>query len=1822
MSVPNQDAEIGTLVIASHASASPAPDPSLAFTAPDVLVAASRREVVFIADNVPDYASLAQAAGAGRQVVVLDSNRDGLAQMVEALAGQSGIDALHIISHGKSGALDLGALMLDASSLGEHEAQLQAIGRSMKPGGDILLYGCDVGAGDGAAFVERLAVVTGADVAASDDATGSAGKRGDWELEVVQGRVDASPVLGGETAALYQDVLGIPSVTVTFNDFSRVKDMGDLYLASRDTVYLVNGDPAYGLKTDGADVGTGQLNATHVFVMAAWAGQQESSLSLSFERGQLFTAESIALTGYNYVTQNLIIRGYDSSNTMVGTGVPATINGTIGMPQTISLAGIGGPIKTLKILATSNGGKIQTMFVDGLTLKNVGPTVPSSPDLAVASDTGTSSSDNMTSATTLTFTGTTDAGATVTLYDTDGTTAVGTGTADGAGNWSIATSTLAEGVHSVTARTSDAAGNLSAASAATHVTVDRTAPAASTAPDLDSASDTGVSNTDNITARIAPTFTGTAEANATVTLIGTDGATVLGTATATGAGVWLITSVPLAEGNHTITTKVTDAAGNVSAASAATTIAIDLSAPATTVTGAAFSADTGTSNSDFITRTAAQTISGTLGANLASGESVQVSLDNGGTWHAATAAVGGNTWSYNATLAASGTLQVRVMDAVDNTGPVFSQAYTLDTSAPSLTISSDKSALKSGETATITFTFSDDPGASFTGADVTVSGGVLGALSGTGATRTATFTPDAATNGGAASVSVAAGAYADPAGNPGGAGASPVLAIDTLAPVAPSTPELAPASDTGASGTDRLTSASTLRFTGTAESGASIKLLASDGSTVLGTGTAAGGNWSIDVAGLTEGTHAITAQATDAAGNSGPASGALSVTIDRTAPALAITSDRAALKSGETATITFTFSEDPGTSFAWDGNSGDVVVTGGTLGAISGAGLVRTATFTPATGTNGGTAVVTVAGGAYTDAAGNAGGAGAAPSLVFDTLAPAASMPDLAAASDTGASDSDGISADTTPTFTGTAEANAIVTLYGTDGVTVLGAASADGTGNWTITSSALGAGSHTVTTRVTDAAGNLGPVSAGMSFSIDTIAAAPLALVLDAASDSATAGDGMTRIATPVVRGTAEAGASVTLYATDGSTVLGTASADGTGNWSITSAALADGIHSLTARQVDRAGNVSDASAALALTVDTAAPAQLAAPVLDAASDSAVVGDGVTSDTTPTFTGTAVALAQVNLYAGDGVTVLGTTRADAAGAWSITAAALADGVHGVTARQFDAAGNESPVSAVFSLTVDTAAPAAPAAPALADASDTEVKGDRVTTDAAPGFEGSALPNAKVTLYDGATVIGTATADAAGKWSIKVATLAVGPHTITARQSDAAGNLSDASAVYALRIDPPPAPPASLFDGVPVEVRPVVLPDGGPGTLVEIPIVTASREDTLGKGSVADIPLASANGSTLLLAQVAPGFGLSAIGGTSAPSSTSAAQLIAAINAATPLHSAGDQGHLTGSGQSFLSLLPPSQSLLVQTVKPVSGPTAPAGSLTLSGGTGLAGQNVALVIDTAGLATGSTLELHNVDFAAVIGTASVTSRGGDRILSGDGAGQAFQVSAAGGNAIYAGGGGDTLSFGLPADASPNGGQAASVKPGAGVTLLHGGLGSDVANFDGTRDSFHVETHHGYVVVSSKAAPGQKALVVNAEQLRFSDTTVVLEADAGLATIAALYRTVHGRQADLYGFEFWADAHEQGSSWGTIALHMIASAEANASRGSFDGNAEHDVEILYQALFNRAGDAGGMAFWTGLMRDQGYTLEQVAGHMVQSVEMVGQQRAMVDWDFTV
>jgi hypothetical protein len=361
-------------------------------------------------------------------------------------------------------------------------------------------------------------------------------------------------------------------------------------------------------------------------------------------------------------------------------------------------------------------------------------------------------------------------------------------------------------------------------------------------------------------------------------------------------------------------------------------------------------------------------------------------------------------------------VQVRVSDAAGNHGTAYSAGYTLDNTAPTLAITTSKAVLNSADAPLITFTFSEAP-VGFSGASVSVSGGVLSGFSATAnpLVYTAVFTPTAGQAAGVA-ISVAAGAYTDTAGNNGVAAAAPAISYATVAP-----------------GVAILSDVSTLKAGDTANitfkfSGAPVGFAIGD--VTVGGGTLSGLSATADPlvytavftpsSGVAAGGGTISVangSFTDVASNAGVGGSMSAISIDTLAPTLSITSSAASLNSSGTALITFTFSEPPAAF-----SLGDISATNGTLSNLvqSANPLVYTAVFTPAANVAAATAVVTVAAGAYADVAGNSGAAGNSPGISIDTLAPGLAGGSLLFSSDTGSSNSDLITRTAAQTMAGT----------------------------------------------------------------------------------------------------------------------------------------------------------------------------------------------------------------------------------------------------------------------------------------------------------------------------------------------------------------------------------------------------------------------------------------------------------------------------------------------------------------------------------------------------------------------------------------------------------------------------------------------------------------------------------------------------------------------------------------------------------------------------------------------------------------------------------
>ena len=147
--------------------------------------ATSRNDVVVIDSNL--IATIPQEEFAGSRLVAIDTSRDVVDQISTALSKLSGVSLVRVISHGSDGSLWFGNQSINSTILASRSIDISAWGQSLTSDADILLYGCSIAStDDGRRFVEQLASLTRADIAASTDITG---KGGDVDLEFQVGDV-------------------------------------------------------------------------------------------------------------------------------------------------------------------------------------------------------------------------------------------------------------------------------------------------------------------------------------------------------------------------------------------------------------------------------------------------------------------------------------------------------------------------------------------------------------------------------------------------------------------------------------------------------------------------------------------------------------------------------------------------------------------------------------------------------------------------------------------------------------------------------------------------------------------------------------------------------------------------------------------------------------------------------------------------------------------------------------------------------------------------------------------------------------------------------------------------------------------------------------------------------------------------------------------------------------------------------------------------------------------------------------------------------------------------------------------------------------------------------------------------------------------------------------------------------------------------------------------------------------------------------------------------------------------------------------------------
>lgn len=524
-----------------------------------------------------------------------------------------------------------------------------------------------------------------------------------------------------------------------------------------------------------------------------------------------------------------------------------------------------------------------------------------------------------------------------------------------------------------------------------------------------------------------------------------------------------------------------------------------------------------------------------------------------------------------------------------------------------------------------------------------------------------------------------------------------------------------------------------------------LMVTVAEGGAPLCSAACAGATFACTPAALADGSHAISATQVDGAGSSSVASGAVTFTVDATAPA---------------APVIVAPAEGSSTNRREARGSCE---TGATVTVREGATSQGTASCAAST------FVITVfwAEGAHaitatqTDLAGNVGPASPVRAFTLDvTVPPVPTITTPAAGSWT---------ADTTPDLTGACETGATVTVR--EGSTTV-CTTVCVAGGYACTSSDLAPGAHTIVASQRDPAGNASPASPGRTFSVDTVA--PAAPVIAVPAEGATVG------ATLTISGTCEDLATVTVR--EGATVVCATGCAGT-SFTCNATMPADGVHAIAATQADPAGNTSPPSPTRTFTVDAVPPGPVAI--------TSPIEDAVLENRNPVVRGTCDGAATITVREG---ALLRCTAPCVGTAFECVSSQLNDGVHRFVAQATDPAGNVGTLSPPRTFTVDTLAPDAPRITAPAN--------DASGTEARPPIAGACETGATVDVVraGSAPVCAAVPCERAAFACSPAAPLPLGTSTLTATQTDRANHRSAASPPVRYTVIEEPAvvdPPAS-----------------------------------------------------------------------------------------------------------------------------------------------------------------------------------------------------------------------------------------------------------------------------------------------------------------------------------------------------------------------------------------------------------------------------------------
>ncbi|NOU43388.1 MAG: DUF4347 domain-containing protein, partial [Methyloglobulus sp.] len=178
----------------------------------------TKDEIIFVDSDIEDYQTLIAditshaKTGVNFEVILLDRNQDGIAQITDVLSHRQNLDSVHLISHGSDGSIDIGNNQLNFQTLTQYQTQIKSWGDAFTVDGDFLIYGCNVAETQfGQSFINYLSGLTNVDIAASTDNTGSSKQGADWNLEYQTGSIEVKNTISLAAQNQWTEVLAVTS---------------------------------------------------------------------------------------------------------------------------------------------------------------------------------------------------------------------------------------------------------------------------------------------------------------------------------------------------------------------------------------------------------------------------------------------------------------------------------------------------------------------------------------------------------------------------------------------------------------------------------------------------------------------------------------------------------------------------------------------------------------------------------------------------------------------------------------------------------------------------------------------------------------------------------------------------------------------------------------------------------------------------------------------------------------------------------------------------------------------------------------------------------------------------------------------------------------------------------------------------------------------------------------------------------------------------------------------------------------------------------------------------------------------------------------------------------------------------------------------------------------------------------------------------------------------------------------------------------------------------------------------------------------------------